>query len=199
MKLNFVEKAMMNNPVRALVQKKFEAGRLLAMGGRMGGGLALEVGCGRGIGAEIILKHFNADKIDAFDLDSRMVKLARKKLEAFGEKVNVWEGDVTKIPSADNQYDAVFDFGIIHHVPDWRRAVAEIHRVLKPNGTFYCEEVFERFITHPLWRFLLKHPQEDRFDFRVFLNHLKDSGFSIVASNQLFAQFGWFIAQKPIG
>ena len=35
----------------------------------------------------------------------------------------------------------MFDFGIIHHVPQWRRALAEVARVLKPGGRFYAEEV----------------------------------------------------------
>ncbi len=45
MLLNRVEKALMNNPLRASVQRRFEARRLLRMGGRMPGPRALEMGC----------------------------------------------------------------------------------------------------------------------------------------------------------
>jgi hypothetical protein len=48
MRLN--ELALMSNPVRALVQRHVEVPRLLRLGGRMTGGRALEIGCGRGAG-----------------------------------------------------------------------------------------------------------------------------------------------------
>jgi hypothetical protein len=35
------------------------------------------------------------------------------------------------VGAADAGYDTVFEFGIIHHVEDWRAAVAEIARVLR--------------------------------------------------------------------
>ena len=41
MLLNRFEKALMNNPVRAAVQRRVEARWLLALGGRMAGGRAL--------------------------------------------------------------------------------------------------------------------------------------------------------------
>jgi hypothetical protein len=55
MLLNAVEKALMNNPARGAIPRHFEARRLLDLGGPMAGGKALEVGCGRGVGVEIIL------------------------------------------------------------------------------------------------------------------------------------------------
>jgi len=35
----------------------------------------------------------------------------------------------------------VFDFAILHHVEDWRAALADIARVLRPGGRFSFEEV----------------------------------------------------------
>jgi ubiquinone/menaquinone biosynthesis C-methylase UbiE len=195
--LNFVEKAAMNNPVRAFVQRRFEAKRLLAMGGAMSGGTALEVGCGRGVGAELILTVFGAENVDAVDLDPHMVELAQKRLGRYGDRVKLRVGNVIAIEAEDDYYDAVFDFGIVHHVPNWRDALKEIHRVLKPGGRFYCEEVLERYIRHPFWRRLLDHPQEDRFNHDQFVKGLEDTGFLVVASTHLLHQFGWFIADKP--
>jgi hypothetical protein len=45
-----IETALMDSPARAAIQRRFEAERLLAMGGRIRGRRALQVGCGRGVG-----------------------------------------------------------------------------------------------------------------------------------------------------
>lgn len=198
MLLNRIEKVLMNNPLRAAIQRRFEAHRLLAMGGPMHGGVALEMGCGRGVGVEIILDQFGAERVDAFDLDTHMVKLAGRRLAGRSETTRLWVGNATDIQAEDNCYDAVFDFGIIHHVPNWRDALQEVHRVLKPQGRFYAEEVLEKFITHPLWRRLLKHPQEDRFDQEQFAQALEACSFQVVATSQFWQQFGWFVADKRI-
>ena len=63
---------LMNNPLRPFIQRRFEALRLLRMGGRTDGLHVLEVGCGRGVGVEIILDAFGARRVDAFGLDPRM-------------------------------------------------------------------------------------------------------------------------------
>ena len=73
MLLNRIETAMMNNPLRAALQRHFEAPRLRAMGGALPGARVLEVGCGRGVGTGLILDLFQAEHVDAFDLDPAMV------------------------------------------------------------------------------------------------------------------------------
>lgn len=197
MLLNRIEYALMNNPVRASIQRYFEARRLLRMGGPMHGGRALELGCGRGVGTELILDLFGADSVDAFDLDPRMLALARNRLARRGPHVRLWVGDATAISAPDAQYDAVFDFGIIHHVPDWRSAVAEIHRVLKPGGLLYSEEVLRPFIVHPVTRRFLEHPLDDRFDSSGFAQALSASGLEPFATRDLWSSFAWFAARKP--
>jgi SAM-dependent methyltransferase len=137
--------------------------------------------------------------VDAFDLDPRMVTQARERLSGYGARARVWVGDAAAIAVADSTYDAVFDFGIIHHVPSWRRALAEVRRVLKPQGVFYCEEVFGALIDHPVVRRLLRHPLEDRFDRGAFLAALSEAGLRPLASAQLWSAFGWFIARPAEG
>ena len=196
MLLNPVEFALMNNPIRSWIQRRFEAGRLLRMGGPMRGGLALEIGCGRGRGVEIILRQFAAGRVDAFDLDPRMVLRARRHFRG-SQAVRLWVADCTAIPAPDATYDAVFDFGIIHHVPKWRDALAEVARVLKPGGRFYAEEVLGPFITHPLARRLLDHPQFDRFDAPTFQQAIRYAGLAASPAVTYGQSFAWFVATKP--
>ncbi len=197
MLLNSVERALMNNPVRAAIQRHYEAQKLRRLGGLVKGGHVLEVGCGRGVGTELLFDEFGVGSVDAFDLDPKMVRRARARLARHGSRVKLWVGDVTHIDAADGAYDAVFDFGIIHHVLDWRRALAEVHRVLAPGGRFYAEEVLRRFIMHPLSRRLLDHPETDRFDRDGFARALEQAGLTLVATDELWGSFAWFVAQKP--
>ena len=196
MLLNRLEYALMNNPVRAAIQRH-EARRLFELGGPMRGGRALEIGCGRGVGTALILDLFGADSVDAFDLDPRMVDQARKRLAPQGSRVRLWVGDASEISAPADAYDAVFDFGIIHHIPAWRRALTEVHRVLKPGGRFYAEEVLERFIVHPISRRLLDHPLQDRFDSAGFVRELTASGFEGISAKEVWGSFAWLAARKP--
>lgn len=197
MRLNRFETALMNNPVRAAVQRRWEVPKLRRMGGRLTGGRALEVGCGRGVGTGLILELFGAESVDAFDLDPRMVVQARARLARRGSAARVWVGDAIAVSAPDASYDAVFDFGIIHHVPEWRRAVVEIYRVLKPGGRLFAEEVLEKFILHPVVRRLLEHPLADRFDTEGFARALQAAGFEDISSEQVLGAFAWFTARKP--
>ncbi len=196
MKLNRIEKLLMNNPIRSRLQRR-EAETLLEMGEPMDGGRALEVGCGRGVGTEIILDLFGASRVDAFDLDPDMVRRATQRLASRGDSVRLWQGDATAIEAEDDTYDAVFDFAIIHHVPRWRDALAEIRRVLKPGGRFYSEEILRDFIHHPLWSRVLDHPMEDRFDHDDFRDALSGGGFELVATRKLGRSMAFFVADKP--
>lgn len=192
--LNRIESALMNNPLRAMLQKYFEAWLLEMRGGAVTNGHTLEIGCGRGIGIEIILERFGAASVDAFDLDPKMVDLAKKR-HRNKSCVNIWKGDATSIPVSDYTYDAVFDFAIIHHVPDWRKTLSEVNRVLKPGGRFYADEAFSALICNPLLRFL-DHPREDRFNYQQFKTGLSEAGLHIIASGQVMSSFGYFIAEK---
>ena len=193
MKLNRVERMLMNNPVRAGMQRHYEARLLERLGGRVDNGVVLEVGCGRGVGTQIIIDQFGAGLVDAFDLDEEMVALARKRLKDYSEdRLHLAVGDVTEIDADSGTYDAVFDFGIVHHVPRWRDGLDEIARVLKPGGRFYFEEVTKHALDRWSYRTFLDHPSSDRFTAAEFVDALESLGIE-VAGNYVERFFGDFV------
>jgi ubiquinone/menaquinone biosynthesis C-methylase UbiE len=191
--LNPVEKVLMNNPVRAAIQRLYEAPLLERLGGKVPGARVLEIGCGRGVGTEIILERFEAAHVDAFDLDPRMVVLARRRLERFDGRVSLEVADAAAIPAPTGTYDAVFDFGIVHHVPDWRQAIAEVARVLRPGGRFFFEEVTRHALRRWSARRFLGHPPfGDRFMGDEFVRALGYEGLR-VADRWVERVFGDFV------
>lgn len=193
MKLNPVEKALMNNPVRSMVQWRHEAAMMERLGGRVEGQRVLEIGCGRGVGTEIIFERFGAREVHAFDLDPDMIERARKRLSAYPrERLKLFVGDAERIDAANASYDAVFDFGIIHHVPEWQRAVAEVARVLKPAGRFFFEEVTKQALDRWFYRTFLEHPIENRFTAAEFVHEVERQGIK-VGGNWAMWFFGDFI------
>jgi len=141
MRLNALEKMLLNNPARRMVQEFYEAPLLLRMAGRLDGKRAIEIGCGQGFGMEIILRQFGAARVFGIDLDPEMIARAQRRILPYAGRADVSVGNATAIPAADESFDAVFDFGVVHHVPAWEDAIREVRRVLKRGGIFVFEEV----------------------------------------------------------
>lgn len=197
MLLGRAEYVVMNSWLRALVQRRIEAARLRSLGPVVGGGRYLEVGCGRGVGVEILLEQFGADAVDAFDADVRMVARATARLSKYGSKVRIWIGDARAIAALPESYDAVVDFGVLHHVGDWQSAVSEIARVLRPGGRFYAEEIMRKTISNPIVRSLFPHPRSNRFDADQFEAELLQVGLQKIARWDLGSYASWFVSCRP--
>lgn len=170
MKTNWPEKIWVNSPVRLWVQKRemnfFKSLRDLPSSAR-----CLEIGCGKGAAIPLIKKMYDADRVDAFDIDEAMVKLAKKR-----EAGLVMVADAQDIPYPDESMDAVFNFGIIHHLEDWERGISEIARVLKKSGSFFFEEIYPPLYANFLFKRILVHPRDNRFYEKEFRSALRNSG-----------------------
>ncbi len=187
MRLNALEKMLLNNPARRMVQEFYEAPLLLRMAGRLDGKRAIEIGCGQGFGMEIILRQFGAARVFGIDLDPEMIARAQRRILPYAGRADVSVGNATAIPAADESFDAVFDFGVVHHVPAWEDAIREVRRVLKRGGIFVFEEVSKQALDRWLYRALFEHPKENRFTAENFVAALESHG--IAVSDRLVSFF----------
>jgi ubiquinone/menaquinone biosynthesis C-methylase UbiE len=184
MKLNSLEFFLVNNAIRAASQRWIETPRLIGPRGSLNGKRVLEVGCGRGVGLEILLS-LGAEHVTGFDLDPKMIALAQKRLEKYGERARVFVGDAEAMDLPDAGFDAVVDYGVIHHIPQWQKALKEIARVLKPGGTFYVEDLLKRLISTWPAPLFFDHPQATQFYGREFRSALESAGLRVQAWRQL--------------
>ena len=107
---------------RVQVQHWYEARLLLDLGGRLNGSRVLEIGCGSGAGVEILLDQSGASQVFAIEIDPRQLRRARRRLpDCFGDRILLVEVFAEHLPFANQSLDAVFDFGVLHHVEAWQR------------------------------------------------------------------------------
>jgi SAM-dependent methyltransferase len=92
----------------------------------------LEIGCGTGVHTKLLAQ--SGAHVAAVDLTPTAVELTTRRLELAGLSADVREADAESLPFDDASFDFVWSWGVIHHSSDTNRVIAEIARVLRPNG-----------------------------------------------------------------
>ncbi len=159
----------------------------------------LEIGCGSGLGTKIILKYFTPSKIIATDLDERQITLAKKNVKDVNIIFEI--ADAARLNYPDNSFDAVFEYGAIHHIPspDWQKCLQEVLRVLKPNGKLFVYDVsiesFSKGIYGRFIKYTSVHPYDKMYKKEEFIDYVKSIGFRILKRKDGVRYFN-IIAEK---
>ncbi len=94
------------------------------------GKTVLDIASGSGYGTEIIASQ--AKKVFGVDVDAEAVQYATTN---YGKKnITFLHGDGIKIPLDDDAVDVVVSFETLEHIEDYEKFMAEVKRVLKPDG-----------------------------------------------------------------
>jgi len=94
------------------------------------GSRVADLGCGSGLFTDL-LRHEGYASVGV-DISGKLVALGRSKYPG----LELIEGDAENLPFGCESLDGVLLSGLLHHFPDPRRLIGEVHRVLKPGGRF---------------------------------------------------------------
>ena len=90
----------------------------------------------------ILMAETKAEKIIGLDISVGMLEVGKQKIAAkkLSQKIEMMVGDSEKMPFEDNTFDAITVAFGIRNFENLEKGLAEILRVLKPNGTFVILE-----------------------------------------------------------
>jgi len=100
------------------------------------GDTVLDLACGTGLNFSHIIRRIGPEgRIVGVDFTRAMLRQARGRLVRHRwDSVTLVEGDATRLPLASDSCDAVLCSYAMAIIPDYRRAIGEVVRVLKPGG-----------------------------------------------------------------
>lgn len=127
---------------------------------------ALDLGCGSGnLTRHLLELGFSVTAADVSQgfLDLVRSRYPRERLET----LQIKDGDLSAIPDAS--FDLVATYSVLHHIPDYLAAVAQMARLARPGGVVFIdhEPNEEYWQGSPDYRAFRR--QAERFDWRKYL------------------------------
>lgn len=124
----------------------------------------LELGCGTGD----IWKNRDAiinacSKLVLSDFSEGMLETTKENLNKY-DNIDYRVLDIQEIPYEDETFDVIIANMMLYHVPDIDKGLAEVQRVLKKNGSFYCATYGEHGIIEYLSKILSVYGVEDNIN-----------------------------------
>lgn len=174
MKLSIKEYDAMQSNWRKWINRNLEIRGFKDWGMDFSGKDILEIGCGSGYSASLIVM----DDPKSYTGIDIMPEQLKKAVSLDLPKAKFLQGDVADLSSfADESFDMIVDFMILHHVEGWRDFLAEAFRVLRPGGEMYINDLTKKGV-HLTDAFLhWGHSEKPLFTMREFEEQAERSGF----------------------
>ena len=111
------------------------------------GATGIDVGCGSGRWAALVAPRVT--HLHLLDVNAEALAVARANL-ADAANVSFHLAAIEDIPLPDASLDFAYSLGVLHHVPDTTRAIADIARKLRPGAPFLVY-LYYAFDNRPPW------------------------------------------------
>jgi ubiquinone/menaquinone biosynthesis C-methylase UbiE len=110
----------------------------------------LDVGCGPGTITADLATRLEEGTVIGIDLSEEVVALARQQLASSGADLSFRTGDVYSLDFVDATFDVVYMHQVLQHLSRPVEALAELRRVLKPEGLLAVRDAdFGAFAWYP--------------------------------------------------
>ena len=146
----------------------------------------LDLGCGNGTTA-IWLAGESGGRVTGIDISGVRVANALEKRAVLSpecrEKVAFSKASATELPFPDGSFTHVWSQAVIYHVPDKRKVLSEVHRVLADGGILVFDDLFrpKRDITAEAQAYVYDRLLFDtEFTFESYQQALKNQGFDVL-------------------
>jgi len=105
----------------------------------------LDLGCGTGTLTIMIKKAHPDSKVIGLDGDLQVLEIARRKAKETAASIEFDEGMAYQLPYPNAFFDRVLSSMVFHHLSthDKEKTLAEIYRVLKPDGELHLVDFGE--------------------------------------------------------
>lgn len=137
------------------------------------GARVLDVGCGCG---DNLLSLAELADVELHGVEYARLNVERAR-KLVGNKATIKQGSAMALPYAEGEFDALTCIEVLEHLDDDRRALSEMHRVLRSNGVLVLTVPHRHWF--PSYRTLIGH--ERHYDRRTLAGLLDDAGFSVDA------------------
>jgi len=98
-------------------------------------GNVLDIGCGTGLNLKWLERYASPGAIKGLDVEETALRFCRERGENF-----LTQASATDLPFADDSFDLVTSFDVLVQIPGKNadeKAIAEMYRILKPNGVAF--------------------------------------------------------------
>ena len=151
----------------------------------------LDIACGTGEFERLLLQVNPNQQILGIDISTEMLAIAQQKLDGYAS-VKFEQGSATKIPAVDEQFDVVICASSFHYFDQPMDALAEMKRVLKPEGKIVILDWCKDYLLCHFYDAVLKVTDpgyRQCYTQTEFHNFFSDAQLSIQAATKI--RFGW--------